>query len=241
MDTTLILIGVGCIIGAIIGGGVKLVQIELSQVTSLWRQSLLGLFGVILVFSGLVAGGHLSLGGGQAPAAAEADKPRDDASPPVGGPPVNTVEPAAPLQAEPEPTKPKPKPKPKPESMPGVMTEPEPAPPATTLPGKVDIFWCVTDDGGDGNRTLGDRIAPALRETGRIGRVRVRPLQQATNARPDYGITGNIVRFDPGEHPAADALARIASDASGAGFAAAPALPGTPSIDYLSIFVCAAH
>jgi len=56
MNTILILIGVGCIIGAIIGGGVKLVQIELSPVASLWRQLLLGLFGIILVVSGIVAG-----------------------------------------------------------------------------------------------------------------------------------------------------------------------------------------
>jgi hypothetical protein len=56
MNTTLILIGIGCIIGAIIGGGVKLVQIELSPVTSLWRQMLLGCFGIILVISGVMAG-----------------------------------------------------------------------------------------------------------------------------------------------------------------------------------------
>jgi hypothetical protein len=56
MNTTLILIGIGCIIGAIIGGGVKLVQIELSPVTSLWRQMLLGCFGIVLVISGVIAG-----------------------------------------------------------------------------------------------------------------------------------------------------------------------------------------
>ena len=44
-------------IGAIIGGGVKLVQVELSPVTSLWRQLLLGLFGVGLVIWGLNSGG----------------------------------------------------------------------------------------------------------------------------------------------------------------------------------------
>ncbi|MEO6093965.1 MAG: YARHG domain-containing protein [Novosphingobium sp.] len=49
----LILIGLGCIIGAIIGGGVKLVQVELSPVTSLWRQLLLGVFGIGLVIWGI--------------------------------------------------------------------------------------------------------------------------------------------------------------------------------------------
>ena len=71
--------------------------------------------------------------------------------------------------------------------------------------------------------------------------MRVRPLQQTTNAQSSYGITANIVRFGPGEHPAVDALARIASEASGFEFAAAPALPGSPSIGYLSIFVCVVH
>jgi hypothetical protein len=35
---------------------VKLVQIELSPVTSLWRQILLGCFGIVLVVSGVIAG-----------------------------------------------------------------------------------------------------------------------------------------------------------------------------------------
>ena len=61
----------------------------------------------------------------------------------------------------------------------------------------------------------------------------------ATNARADYGIHADIVRFDPGERAAADAIARLASRSSGRSFEAAPALPGTPSIGYLSVFVCA--
>lgn len=56
MNTTLILIGIVCIIGAIIGGGVKLVQIELSPVASLWRQLLLGCFGLVLIAAGVIAG-----------------------------------------------------------------------------------------------------------------------------------------------------------------------------------------
>ena len=60
MNITLILIGVGCIIGAIAGGGVKLVQIELSPVSSLRRQLILGCFGLVLVLFGLNIGGEPS-------------------------------------------------------------------------------------------------------------------------------------------------------------------------------------
>jgi hypothetical protein len=63
MESGLILIGVGCIIGAIVGGGVKLVQVELAQVTSLRRQVMLGIFGIMLVAAGLIAGGHLQIPG----------------------------------------------------------------------------------------------------------------------------------------------------------------------------------
>jgi hypothetical protein len=62
MDTTLVLIGVGCIIGAIIGGGLKLTTVmEMGALESLWRQILLGAFGVCLVLFGLVQGGSISL------------------------------------------------------------------------------------------------------------------------------------------------------------------------------------
>ena len=48
MGSALILIGVGCMIAAIAGGGVKLQQLELGAVPSLWRQGLLGVFGLMI-------------------------------------------------------------------------------------------------------------------------------------------------------------------------------------------------
>jgi hypothetical protein len=48
MGAALILIGVGCVIAAIVGGGVKLQQLEVGTVPSLWRQGLLGVFGFLV-------------------------------------------------------------------------------------------------------------------------------------------------------------------------------------------------
>ena len=53
MDTALILIGVACVIGAIIGGGIKMQVIEMRSFESLWRQFILALFGVGLIMFGL--------------------------------------------------------------------------------------------------------------------------------------------------------------------------------------------
>jgi pyruvate/2-oxoglutarate dehydrogenase complex dihydrolipoamide acyltransferase (E2) component len=232
LDTTLILIGVGCIIGAIIGGGVKLVQIELSQVKSLWRQSLLGAFGVILILWGLISGGHLTFG----------------AQPAVTPPPTDATQspPAEPRKdAEPQKAAETPEPKPSqadnasPASSPSTSTPPPARP--TAAPYKVDIFWCVTDDGGAANQAIAARILPALETSPLVSRARSRPLSQATNAQSSYSIIANIVRYDPGEAPMADQIAGLASQASGTSFAPAHALPGSPSIDYLSIFVCAVH
>ena len=60
MGITLILTGVACIVGAIIGGGVKLLQVEMRVVESRWRQYLLGAFGGALILGGLLTNGSLS-------------------------------------------------------------------------------------------------------------------------------------------------------------------------------------
>lgn len=60
MGITLILTGVACIVGAIIGGGVKLLQVEMRVVESRWRQYLLGAFGGALILGGLFTNGTLS-------------------------------------------------------------------------------------------------------------------------------------------------------------------------------------
>ena len=61
MDTVLVLIGVGCIIGGIIGGGLKLQVLEMGKLESLWRQALLAGFGVVLTIFGLAMGGKIDL------------------------------------------------------------------------------------------------------------------------------------------------------------------------------------
>jgi hypothetical protein len=236
LDTTLILIGVGCIIGAIIGGGVKLVQIELSQVKSLWRQSLLGAFGVILILWGLISGGHLTFG---TPADVTPPPADTSKSPPAEPQKTNEPEKTGEPQKAADATPPKPADN-QPTTSPPPASSPPPALSAAT-PYKVGIFWCVTDDGGTTNQAIAARILPALEASPLVSRARARPLSQATNAQSSYSITANIVRYDPGEAPMADQIARLATQASGTEFAPAHALPGSPSIDYLSIFVCAVH
>ena len=54
MVIALVLAGVACIIAAIVGGGVKLRDVEFPTVKSLWRQLMLGGFGVLLAFAGAV-------------------------------------------------------------------------------------------------------------------------------------------------------------------------------------------
>lgn len=57
MWSTLVLIGVGAILAAIVGGGVKLASVEIGQVASLRRQIALAVFGLALIGFGLVGGG----------------------------------------------------------------------------------------------------------------------------------------------------------------------------------------
>lgn len=239
MEITLILTGVACIIGAIIGGGVKLVQIELSPVASLWRQLLLGIFGLILVISGLIAGGYVPILSKQkmlAPQSASSgnNQPSSDQQRQTSNgnaqveekPKTPAAETSRPLANE--------------LSRPQLQAETSsPALSPPSLPSKVDVFWCVTEDGGAVNENTAQQIASGLRATNQIVRLRVRPLQQATNAKSDYRIFRNIVRYDPDERPAAEEIARLAMRSSGVTFEPAPALPGSPSIDYLSVFICA--
>lgn len=54
MAIALVLAGVACIIAAIVGGGVKLRDVEFPTVQSLWRQLMLGGFGLLLSLAGAV-------------------------------------------------------------------------------------------------------------------------------------------------------------------------------------------
>ena len=50
----LLIIGVVAIFAAIVGGGIKIQQIEVGSVQSKWRQWLLGAFGLVIGFVGLM-------------------------------------------------------------------------------------------------------------------------------------------------------------------------------------------
>lgn len=53
MGMVIVVIGLGCVIAAIVGGGVKLHNLEVGSIKSLGRQALLGLFGLIVSLIGL--------------------------------------------------------------------------------------------------------------------------------------------------------------------------------------------
>ncbi|QXQ07911.1 hypothetical protein KX816_07945 [Sphingosinicellaceae bacterium] len=206
-------------------------QVELRAFDSLQRQILLGVFGIILVAAGLI------MGNGVEPSklATESSTPSkapEKAPEVTDAPAVSVATPSS------EPTRTRVAPADAP-AAPSAASTPHTG--AEALPSKVDIFWCESGDGSGDNREAGTRVGAALQSDGRVARVRVRPLSLATNARPDYSIGNDIVRFDPGERGEATILASLATGASGRAFAPAPALPGTPSVDYLSIFVCGAH
>lgn len=56
MNTMFILLGVICLIAAIVGGGLKAAGVELPVVVAVRRQVLLGLLGVVLIFAGAFMG-----------------------------------------------------------------------------------------------------------------------------------------------------------------------------------------
>ena len=51
--TILLVIGVVALFAAIVGGGIKIRDIEVGTVPSLWRQGLLGAFGIVVTALGL--------------------------------------------------------------------------------------------------------------------------------------------------------------------------------------------
>jgi len=50
----LLVIGVVALFAAIVGGGVKIKEIEVGSVPSRWRQSMLAIFGVVVGLTGLI-------------------------------------------------------------------------------------------------------------------------------------------------------------------------------------------
>jgi hypothetical protein len=57
MNTTLILVGVVCIIAAVVGGGLNALGIELPVIESVRRQIVLGIIGIMLVIFGVLTSG----------------------------------------------------------------------------------------------------------------------------------------------------------------------------------------
>jgi hypothetical protein len=211
--STIIFIGIVCVIGAIIGGGIKVIQVELRTFDSLWRQVSLGVFGVALIVYGLIGSEP-----GQKPEVPATQSRSTDSQITAGASDQNSEGPANPSHSTDS------------QTMSGATD-------TVALPSKVDIFWCDGRSAGF-NHNLANQIGAAVDMASPSTRQRVRPFAEATNSGQDYQIHHAIVRYDPGELSQAKRLAEIASKAAGLDFRATPALPGTPSVDYLSVFVC---
>lgn len=69
MNAVMIGVGVVAIFAAIVGGGVKLQNIEVGNIASVWRQLLLGLFGLILLLVGAIDWSDSEASATNAPAA----------------------------------------------------------------------------------------------------------------------------------------------------------------------------
>lgn len=100
MDTALVLLGVVCIIGAIVGGGIKAVQLEMGQVASIARQVTLATFGVVLCILGLMLGGHIPAFSSGKPTTQVAPSPSPSPTPSY----TKAAEPVAEAKVEPSPT-----------------------------------------------------------------------------------------------------------------------------------------
>jgi hypothetical protein len=226
LETTLILIGVGCLIGAVIGGGVKLVQVELRPVDSVKRQILLAGLGIALIVAGLIAGGHFpGLGGGSTTEGGNETVPAGNSGETIASP-EQAKETPPPADADADAKK--------------QTATSSPGPDKPVAVSRIDIFWCVGEDAGAAREGVANRVSVGLRSgLANSPTVRIRPLSAQTNAQPDYDIHADIVRYDPGELDAAQIVSTLATGSSGRSFNPEHALPGTPSVDYLSVFVCA--
>jgi hypothetical protein len=92
METTLLVVGLGCVVAAIVGGGIKLQQLEIREFTSLWRQGLLGTFGAVLLL--IVAWNNVVGGDDDDPTPTPVGPPTATAASPPTEPPVRTPGPS---------------------------------------------------------------------------------------------------------------------------------------------------
>lgn len=98
-----------------------------------------------------------------------------------------------------------------------------------------DVFWC--EEAGDAARQVAARMVAKMKGEGAKGRLRVRILPKAINARPGYQVTGYQVRANAGEEPQAGALKGVGDVVLGRPeFQIVPSDQPTPW--YLSAFVC---
>ncbi len=105
-----------------------------------------------------------------------------------------------------------------------------------------DVFWCeslgaAADPGGANPYQAAAQAVAAWLGTPDAGRVRVRMLPDAVNARPGYQISGNVIRADPkSEETARAAEVKRGLEETGRSFRIETAGGTTPW--YISLFVC---
>lgn len=142
MGITLIIIGLGCMIAALIGGGVKLVQLEIAKFTSGRRQAALGVLGLVIFLIGLAID--------QQPKLASSGGDQGNMAGPAPGPAVVNQSAAPP--ADPKPVEPPPAAQP---------STPAPAADLTGLwlnnAGEVHQFW---QQGNQFNTTVASTAGP---------------------------------------------------------------------------------
>ncbi|MCR9077292.1 MAG: hypothetical protein NXI07_14740, partial [bacterium] len=129
--------------------------------------------------------------------------------------------------------------------LPGTLPSPLPVPPLSTSttfslgnPGgwDYDVFWCEKEP-SEIERATAQEVATAI--TGaNTGRVRVRMLPDAVNARPAYQVKGAVIRADSTEMEVAEAerLRDAIKAATGLTFTVEQNTGESPW--YLSVFLC---
>ena len=117
----------------------------------------------------------------------------------------------------------------------------------------IDLFWCAGDAAAQ-NQSKAEAIERILIEEQKrqsqagtpsgvglafpIGRVRVRTLDETTNARSGYRIQSDVIRADRNELEQAEALRRFVTARQGPTLGDAKSAMGTSY--YLSAFLCGA-
>lgn len=100
-----------------------------------------------------------------------------------------------------------------------------------------DLFWC--ESSGPQAEAVAKGMRDVMQAQGAKGRLRVRVLPDSVNARPGYGHTSNVVRYNSGEEKQADALVGIGNQMLGGTGPFGKSLSAQTTRWYLSAFVCA--